>query len=428
MTSPNTSASAFEPDLRTPPFPRSDVNSTRMIDIWTVVVLILAACVAGTLSARGAHSMYPGDWLLPIGFTLVVQIIVSASLWALARAHGLRRVLLLMAWIVAVTFSIGSAYYASYVNNSQEVVAELKDQVFSSFAGIKQHTQAARSAANLAEQKTAEETQHGTYSKAGLPGYGPEARRLNKAAVDARVRANEAEQVDKSVDAATAELQRPGMTAEAVRNLYNSTIVQAGRFAQGTPAPSFQADRRSFVTIVFSAMTIAAGKDLSAGPAERTRVLGSLGSASIMELLALLCSLIRAELHREPRGRGGWMSGSSGVVQTVFRIMRLPEELRDTWLLSRLQGRRASLYRSARWTKAQVDFMAATQGERPQTLWYEMIAAYVAVSGIRSWPRALLELLPGYPDARRGLVAGASDDPAALFDDRGGRASSCREL
>jgi hypothetical protein len=394
-----------------PPEPASTGN--RFIDRWTLVVLAIAALVAGSLSASGAHAMFPGGWAIPVAFATVVQIVVSMSLWALPRRPFVKRALLLTAWFIAVNFSIASAFYANYLNNSQELTASLVTQVGEAFTTIKVHTQAVESGAGEAQDRMQSELDHGTFSVKGVPGEGPKTRELRQVALTAVARAREAKAVDGIVDDALESLKQPDMTVEKVRDIYQTTLYRVGKYAEGVPRVSFGDDRRSFVNIVASAYTVLAGQDTSVSPVERTRILGSFGSASLMEVLALLSSIIRMEMHRDPRRRGdrrGWLDG-------VFALINLPQQVRDSMLLYRLNARESSLFRGDRWRQSRSDFVDAAQGEKPEGVWSDMLA-HVAGAGPRAYHKTILELLPNYSGTRRGPATVPVSMPGILFDAR----------
>ena len=166
---------------------------------------------SGTLSALGVHAMYSGGWVLPITFALAAHSVIVMALRALPRTLALRRTLLLAAWFTAVNFAIAAAFYASYVNNLQDVVAETTDQVAQSFAVIREHVREKETAAVLADDKTQAEMLHGTFS-AGLAGYGRKARELDREALTMEARAQEARVVGQIVDVALDSLRQPDMT------------------------------------------------------------------------------------------------------------------------------------------------------------------------------------------------------------------------
>jgi hypothetical protein len=422
MPTSNSAPRFSRPNDRLSP-PRLDpaTGRSRVVDNCTLVVLGIAAGVAGTLSARGAHAMFPGDWALPVAFALVVQIIVTLSLWtfALPRMRFASRVLLLAAWAVAVTFSIGSAFYASYENNAQEVVKDLTDRVAQSFTKIKERARETETAALLANKMADDEADHGTYSK-GVPGRKQKYRELRRKAVDAGAKATEAKEIEKTVDTALDALNQHGMTVESVRNIYRATLAQVGSYGNGVPPLTFSDDRSSFVTIVVSAIDIASGRDTSVSATERRRVQGSLGSASIMEILALLSSLIRMVMHRDPKERGGPREGGhcSRFLEMLFSLAQIPEQLRNSKLAADLLAQQAAVYRVERWRQSQSDFVAATHGEKPERVWTDAIEAYLATVNPQGHRKAILALLPSYLGIQRRPAPEQMYDTNALFDAR----------
>jgi hypothetical protein len=156
------------------------------------------------------------------------------------------------------------------------------------------------------------------------------------------------------------------------------------------------------------------GQDSSVSPGERTRILGSFGFACVVEILALMSSLIRAEMHRGPKNPGA----GNRWLERALSLLYVPEQIRDTLLVLRLAAREGTVYRGERWLKAKAAFITATAGESPERIWTDILQAHVAVLGQRYYYRVIHDLLPNYPGNRRAGAVEPLNTYRVLFDPR----------
>jgi hypothetical protein len=395
-------------------------SSKRVVDVSTALVVVIVMAVAGYMSAQGAKAVFPSSAFLPYAFAAVVQIIVTMTLWALPRTPPLRRVLLLTVWLASASISVSSAFFMTEQANRGEVVAQLKDGAIQSMAEVKKNTSGAKIVADAAAKAVVEERNRGTFSNTGT-GYGPKARELARASVQANARVTEAEAADKVIEAALEDLRKPGLTTEDVRAIYNETMLRVGPFADGVKAPDFSVDRRSFATVTVNAYLTLFGRGAPMNEGERMRLTGSLGAASIMEILALLCALIRMEMHREARtpNPGGGGGGPGGrVVDAIVSFVRLPEHLRDSLMLMRQSMVDAALKRDQAIRKSQSDLFAGMQTPPPQTTWMSALLAHMRSKRTKSFEKVIKGLIPGYRGSWRVQASFPVFDSATLFDAR----------
>lgn len=397
-------------------------SKQKIVDRFTWVILAITGVVSGTLSAWGAHAMFPGGWAIPVAFATVVQLCIIMTLWTLPQSGVKRGTLLLVAWFIAVNFAVGSGYYATYQHNSQEVTASLVDKVRASFGAIKKHIQTVEANSDAAENRLQSEIDHGTFNHKREPGDGRKAQELRQTAVALQTPAKQAREADRKVDEALVRLNGADLSVEQIRTLYSSTLSQIGTYADGMQPVTFEDDKRSFITILFAAAEVISGQAKSVDPVERKRILGSWGSASIMELLGLISSLIRMELYRVPRShnpRGGGRGG--GLLERVMSLAHLRKAFQDSWHASKVLSRDATVARVEIWRKRDSDLNEALKGEAPERIWGDMLAVYTQG---RSYRRLILELLPNYAGLRGGTsknapgpaVAGGA--ASAVFDAR----------
>jgi hypothetical protein len=387
-----------------------------LVDGGTLTVLVIAACVSGVLSARGATAVFPNSGLLPYAFAVVLQLIIFISLWGLARSSPKIRALLLSAYLIAASFTTGSAFVQTYGGSDQEMVAHFKDVVSAAFGGVYRNAEQVRVAAKEAGARVTEESNRGLYSD-GRSGFGPKARELAQKKLEANSRATEVESVEKTLVAAQQALHNPSLNVEAVRTIYNDTIAQVGSFAEGVPRVDFSGDHRSALTIVVNAYFTVLGKNPGVSQSERMRTIGSIVTASLMELLSLLVSLIRAEMHRpdkEPKSSEGG-GFATRWVERFMSILGIPEYLKQRRMAARQNASDAALSRNL------VDRELNARKSAPanhDAIFDTVLEAHMVTKKIRSKRKAADELLPGY----RGRWADQKSFPfynsTTLFDAR----------
>lgn len=386
-----------------------------LLDKGTAVILLSTAIVAGTLSARGAHAMFSGNWLMALTFAVVVQITISVTLWEMPRQSLRTKLVLVPAWCVAIGFSIGSAYYSSYQANSAERVAALKGEVVNTLAETASSIDQLEEQARRMEARAADEDTNGTFSK-GVPGRKQKWRELHEQAVDLRSRSDQAQSARDALAAARAQIQVEDLNLEDIRNIYDGVVVAAGRYMTGVRPPNFSREQQGFAVVVWSAYRIVFGLNNDATREERSRVIGSVLSSSIMELLALLASLIRAAaFESRRRSVAEWLAFPAALVLT---LKYLPEELRAR--ATRLHSRSidAADRRQDRLEYTQERLTDPTPAIFDAE-WEAQARAQSKALGRKNLPRLVREVLPREAALRRILAGGVAVSTTALFDASG---------
>jgi hypothetical protein len=259
----------------------------------TAALMLIAAVVSGYLSYAGATEIF-GDPLTALGFTVVVQGVVSLSLWYLAVARTLQRMLLISAWMIAVSFSIGTAFVKADSENDDKKIANAVVELSDYEAAVRGVIHGTHREAETWREKITAEKRRG--------GCGPQCRKLEDEATETF--AAEVFYISTVVpaldNAAAARLALRDPELEDVLKIYQTLKNGIGALAEDVPAPSFiDKTARGVFDRIADAYDGLFGEDGHLS----IETLGAVWVACLMEILAVACALIRMSTRMRPSDR-----------------------------------------------------------------------------------------------------------------------------
>ena len=259
------------------------------IDPALATLMGVAAVVSGVMSYRGAIEIFNSE-LMGLGFTIVVQGIVTIVLWYLALATTTQRIILMFVWAVAVTFSIGTAFITTDKANDGRDVDVAINQLATYEASIAaKNTEMKQQMAHKDREAEAEEKG----LRGSPPGCGTICESLKQ---ESRALASRVDVFETDVLPALKKAQkaREGLSQTAsladVDAIFKDLKLSTQAFAKDVPEPSFvgKTTKGVFDRLGDAVDTVTQG---SAGDA--TSITSALWVASLMEILALGCAIIR---------------------------------------------------------------------------------------------------------------------------------------